>query len=111
MALPITEELVKELGFVQQNPPYIWDYPLNGQFHYGEKTCRLVKSKYGEVDQWTFQYGKANPVMVMDVMAMIRVVALVAYNQGVEDTQNKIYDGLGLHRLVEDVVAQMNRDD
>lgn len=39
--MKITDDVLKKLGFIQQNPPTIWDYPLNGSIGYGSGMCRV----------------------------------------------------------------------
>lgn len=102
--MKITEDVLKELGFVQQNPPHIWDYSLHGGggvYHYQKDLCRVVKGSHAGKDTFTFQYGKAYPVIVGSVMDLIRVIATNAHYKGVTETQDKLSDALGLDRLLD----------
>lgn len=94
--MKITEEILSELGFVQQNPPHIWDYPMNGVPSFF-RFCKI-----GE--QWMFILHKNHPIAVSDVMSAIRVVAVISRNDGVQETQNKLYEALGLDRLLEKTI-------
>ena len=101
MALQITEELLGKLGFVQQNPPYIWDYSLYGIHGY----FRFQ----GVGDQWSFTFNKSNPIHATDLMAVILHVIRLSHLKGVEETQNKFQEALGLDRLL-DKFAELVRD-
>lgn len=109
--MKITEEVLKELGFVQQNPPHIWDYPLGGKFFYGEQMFRFVKQAGDGKENWSLHYGKDFMYNCNDVMSMVMFIATTAQNRGVRETQDKLHDALGLHRLVEAVVEATHRDE
>lgn len=93
--MKITEEVLKELGFIQQNSSYIWDYSL-GPPH--DNVIRI--SKYNEYE-FHIKYNKSSSFLV-DVMEIVRFLINVAYLKGVTETQDKLSDALGLHRLLEE---------
>lgn len=93
MPLLITKELLTDLGFVQQNPPTIWDYQWHGNSHY----FRFVK----DGKDWYFSIAGKNSCIVPDFMAVVRVIAVAAYAKGVEDTQDQVHNALGFERLLD----------
>lgn len=107
--MKITEEVLKELGFAQQNPPYIWDYPVNGKIGYGDDMIRVTKADHHGKEIFQFQYGRAYPVIVGTVMAMVQVVATIARSQGVTETQDKLYAALGFDRLLDRLEERIDR--
>ncbi len=106
--MKITENVLKELGFIQQNPPNIWDY----QFHGGgignsEKKCRMYKSK----DDWHLIYGNNRSALVTSVMGMIEIVAVFARDQGANEIQEKLFDALGIEQKIEKIIYNMQRSE
>ena len=102
MAMLITEELLKNLGFTQQNPLTIWDL-----YYGGERYFRFERLG----DDWYFCFRKHRRVLAKDLLSMMYTVAFMAHADGVEETQNKLYDALGLNRLVEMTVDRLREDD
>ena len=99
--MKITEEVLAAIGFVQQNPPTIWDYEA------GTIKFRFSKSNYAGANAWRLQCGNDHPVVCPDVITAMVAISIHSREQGVQETQNKLHDALGLNRLVEQVVYRL----
>jgi len=101
----ITEELLKNLGFIQQNPPFIWDLPVGTNYRY----IRCIKREEG----WYVSFDKSKQAQMVNVnnpTHLLSVIASTAYNKGVADNQDKLQEALGFDRLVDVVIDRMGND-
>jgi hypothetical protein len=98
MALPITEALLGQLGFVREQPPHVWGYKLGDDPAY----FRVA----GGGGSWALHLrGRHVASGISDLMYLIRLVEVAAHAQGVRQAQDAIHQALGLTRLIEEVAG------
>lgn len=115
--MQITEAVLKELGFEQQNPPHIWVYTephLRGQKHSSlHWSYRLVFNK----TEWNLTIREYKEVSgyfgsrVQTVMEIMRQIDVLAHAAGVAKTQAALHQALGLDKLKQDILDRLPRDD
>jgi len=98
--MPITEDLLRQLGFAQQNPPHIWILGAIGS------DDRLRLSYTGDV--WRLERGDRHvSAYLTSPAALLEAALAAAYQAGVRDAHSRLHAALGLDRLMEQVVDRV----
>lgn len=117
--MEITEAVLKELGFEQQNPPHIWDYTephLRGQkFPSAHWSYRMVFVQAA----WTLTVREykdssvngSSGIRVKTVMEIIHRIAILSRAIGVAETQTALHAALGLDKLKQDILDRFPSSD
>ena len=101
--MKITDELLRELGFVKNDP--FWDY------NHGDLKAFLRFYKSGvRGDSWQMTLRGKQGCMVNGLMEAIVLLVFIAHNDGLEEGQDKIHQALGLERLVEKVFYRLEEE-